>query len=55
LKYQQDALEIHKEIGYTQGIALTLGNIGNIYQLKGELDKALKYEKEALEMKEAIG
>jgi tetratricopeptide (TPR) repeat protein len=44
-----------KEIGYTQGVAIILGNIGNIYQLKGDLDKALKYEKEALEIQEAIG
>ena len=55
LKYLQDALEIHKEIGYKQGEANQLGNIGLIYSDKGELDAALKYHKDALKIDQEIG
>jgi len=44
------ALEIDKEIGYKQGEAIQLGNIGNIYSDKGDADNALKYLKQALEI-----
>jgi tetratricopeptide (TPR) repeat protein len=47
LKYLKDALEIHREIGYKQGEASGLGNIGLIYSDKGDLDNALKYLKDA--------
>ncbi|MFC1793471.1 tetratricopeptide repeat protein, partial [Planctomycetota bacterium] len=42
LKYLQDAMKIHREIGYKQGEASDLGNIGLIYSAKGDLDSALK-------------
>ena len=48
LKYLQEALKVHKEVGYRQGEANQLGNIGLIYKNKGDLDQALKYLKEAL-------
>lgn len=38
LEYLEGALKIHREIGHKQGEALDLGNIGNIYTDKGELD-----------------
>jgi tetratricopeptide (TPR) repeat protein len=47
-KYYEEALKIHREIEYRQGEATGLGNIGLIYMDKGELDSALKYLKEAL-------
>ena len=50
LKYHQEALEIHREIGYRQGEASDLGNIGLIYSDKGELDEALNYLQEALKI-----
>jgi tetratricopeptide (TPR) repeat protein len=52
LKYHQDALKIHREIGYMQGEANQLGNIGLIYADKGDLDNALKYLKDALKILE---
>jgi tetratricopeptide (TPR) repeat protein len=55
LKYHQDALEIDKEIGFRQGEANSLGNIGVIYQDRGDLDQALKYHREALEINKQIG
>jgi len=38
-----------------EGKANALGNIGLIYQAKGDLDQALKYHKEALEINKQIG
>jgi len=50
LKYLEEALKIDREIGYKQGEASDLGNIGLIYKAKGDLDKALKFYEEALEI-----
>jgi len=47
LKYQKEALKIHKEIGYRQGEANQLGNIGLVYQVKGDPAEALKYHEAA--------
>ncbi|UCF04394.1 MAG: tetratricopeptide repeat protein, partial [bacterium] len=44
------ALKIDQEIGYKQGEASDLGNIGLIYKARGELDEALKYLQDALEV-----
>jgi tetratricopeptide (TPR) repeat protein len=48
-------LKIKREIGYKQGEANSLGNIGLIYEAKGDLDQALKYLNEALKIFEEIG
>ena len=50
LKYHQDAMKIHREIGYKQGQASDLGNIGLIYRAKGDLDSALKYLQDAMKI-----
>ncbi len=50
LNYLKEALEIHRKIGYEQGIANQLGNIGLIYHDVGKPDEALNYLKEALEI-----
>jgi tetratricopeptide (TPR) repeat protein len=50
LKYHQDALKIHREIGYKQGEANQLGNIGLIYSDKDDSDTALKYLQDALKI-----
>ncbi|MGC1121116.1 MAG: tetratricopeptide repeat protein, partial [Candidatus Methanofastidiosia archaeon] len=55
LNYLKEALEIHRQIGYKQGEANQLGNIGLIYSDKGDLDQALNYLKEALEIHRQIG
>jgi DNA repair protein RadC len=49
------AEEIDKEIGYKEGEANQLDNIGVIYGTKGDLDQALKYYNEALKIFEEIG
>jgi len=43
-------MKIHKEIGYKQGEASDLGNIGLIYRDKGDLDSALKYLQDAMKI-----
>ncbi|MCL5037559.1 MAG: tetratricopeptide repeat protein [Chloroflexi bacterium] len=55
LRYHEDALKIHREIGYRQGEASDLINIGLIYQARGELDKALRYHEDALKIHREIG
>jgi tetratricopeptide (TPR) repeat protein len=55
LRYHQEALKVHKEIGYLQGEASDLGNIGLIYRAKGDLDQALRYHQEALKVHKEIG
>ena len=55
LEYHQQALKIHREIGYKQGEASDLGNIGLIYSDKGDLDKALEYHQQALKIDREIG
>jgi tetratricopeptide (TPR) repeat protein len=51
----EEALLIAKRIDDEEGEATALGNIGLIYQAKGSLDQALKYQKEALEIHREIG
>ncbi|MBU7046650.1 MAG: tetratricopeptide repeat protein [Theionarchaea archaeon] len=46
---------MHREIGYRQGEASILGNIGIIYKNKGDLDEALKNHKAALNIHREIG
>jgi WD40 repeat protein/tetratricopeptide (TPR) repeat protein len=48
VKYYQEALIIHREMGDKLGEATDLGNIGNVYYAKGDLDKALNCYQEAL-------
>ncbi len=55
LKYHQDALKIHREIGFKDGEASDLSNIGVIYRDLGNLDQALKYLQDALEINKEIG
>lgn len=55
LRQYQYALEIHKKIGYSQGVAEQLGNISLIYRVRGDLENALNYQKEALQIHREIG
>ena len=55
LEYLYEALKIDLEIGYNQGKAENLENIGVIYRDKGNLDQALKYFAESLGIYQEIG
>ena len=48
-------MKLDREIGNREGEANALGNIGNVYWVKGELDKALKHYQQALKIFEEIG
>lgn len=49
------ALKIAREIGYKQGEAIDLGNIGNVYLEKNDPDTALEYYQNALKIAREIG
>jgi len=51
----KNALKLYKESGEKKGEASALGNIGVIYQNKGNLDNALKYLQQALVIEKEIG
>jgi tetratricopeptide (TPR) repeat protein len=55
LDYLTQALTIDKEIGYRQGEATQLGNIGLIYYAMGEAEKTLDYHQQALTIDKEIG
>ena len=55
IDYLQQALEIAKEIDNPLGQANDLGNLGLVFQNKGELDKAAEYHRQALEILKDIG
>jgi tetratricopeptide (TPR) repeat protein len=48
-------LKLNEELGRKEGMANQLGNIGIVYQNKGELDKALEYYGKALKLNEELG
>ena len=48
LQYLKKALLLDEELGNKKGVATQCGNIGLIYQKKGELAKALEYYEIAL-------
>jgi len=55
MDYYQQAKNIAKEHSLIYEYSAIVGNIGNIYNSKGDLDLALKYLKEALEIHKEIG
>ena len=55
LKYHQEALTIHKDIGNPLGLAFDLGNLGSVYFNQGKYEDALKYYKDALTIHNNIG
>jgi len=54
LKLHLDALEIFESLGDSSGISYTLANIGNVYHLYREFDKALDFHFRSLYLKEYL-
>ena len=55
ITYHQQHHDISKEIGFRQGVALSLGNLGLCYDYLGQYKKAIAYHQQSLEIKEEIG
>ncbi len=51
----QQSLELKKQVGNKQDIAIALNNIGLIYHEKGNQDRALEYLQQSLELKKQVG
>jgi tetratricopeptide (TPR) repeat protein len=54
LEYFKKALEMHHEVGYKREEAQDLRNIGKVYKLKCEPEKALKFLEKSLEIYRTI-
>ncbi len=55
LNYFKKALDICKQIGWVEGQAVSLGDIGQVYSSMGDAEQALKHYKGALERDVQIG
>ncbi|HHZ65005.1 MAG TPA: tetratricopeptide repeat protein, partial [Flavobacteriales bacterium] len=55
LEHFDKSLKIREEIGDKKGMAISLGNIGNIYDDQGNYEKALVYCTKALSIAQEIG
>ncbi len=55
LEYFNKSLEISKELGWREGLALAYGGIGVVYEMKDDLDKALEYQNKSLEISKDLG
>ena len=53
--HYRQAEKVAKEVDDREGLAAALGNIGLIYQTKGDLDKALDYHQQSLNIEREIG
>ncbi|MEL0591384.1 MAG: CHAT domain-containing tetratricopeptide repeat protein, partial [Planktothrix rubescens PR222] len=53
--FHEQLLEIAREIGYRQGEAASLGNLGNAYHSLGQYDKAIAFHEQLLEIAREIG
>ncbi|CAK8710772.1 hypothetical protein GKODMF_01890 [Candidatus Electrothrix gigas] len=49
------ALELNKALGSKQGMAENYGNLGLVYDTRGDLDKAEEMHRKALELDKALG
>jgi len=51
----RSGLEIDKKLGRLEGLASKYGNLGNIFQLRGDLDEAEKMYRRVLEIDKRLG
>ena len=55
IEYIEQALAIHREIGYRRGEGYALGNLGVIYKDLSQMKKAVEYHEQALNINREIG
>ncbi len=54
IEYNLEALSLRREINHARGIAITLANIGTVYQSLGKFEKAGEYFTEWLELPQEL-
>ncbi len=52
---QRKSLELHEALGRKEGMANAYGNLGNLYEIRGELDRAEEMHRKSLEIEETLG
>jgi tetratricopeptide (TPR) repeat protein len=55
IAFYQQSHDISEEIGFRQGVAMSLGNLGVCYNSLGQYEKAIGYHQQSLEIEEKIG
>ena len=55
IEFQQQSLDIARQIGYRQGEADSLGNLGNAYRNLGQYQRAIEFHQQSLEIARQIG
>jgi tetratricopeptide (TPR) repeat protein len=55
INFQQQSLEIQRELGNRQGEANSLGNLGGTYQSLGEYQRAIDFQQQSLEIQRKLG
>ena len=55
LDHYEKALKIHEEMGNREGMAIQLGNMGNVFQIQGDMIKALDHYEKVLKIFEEVG
>ena len=55
MNYYRKSLKIREEIGYKEGIAYSLNNIGGLYENQGDIPKSLGYYHKSLKIFKEIG
>ncbi len=49
------SLSIEEELGRKEGMAIVYGNMGNVYQIRGDLDKAEEVWTMSMQLFDSIG
>jgi protein O-GlcNAc transferase len=55
VEYYQKALKLMEDLGSKEGMANAYGNLGNVYQLKGDKTEAKRYYQMSLNLFKQIG
>jgi len=55
LRYFNDSLNIHRDVGDRAGEAAVIDNVGQVHHARGDLDRALEHFHQALQIRENIG
>ena len=51
----EKSLALYEELGRKEGMASDYGSLGNVYQIRGDLDRALEMFEKSLAIEEELG